>query len=136
MELKKYPRTPHLSGSKLQVGDEDLSQISFSELDGKHLVVEEKCDGANSAISFDETGALYLQSRGHYLTGGYRERHYNLLKQWANVHREAFYRVLGNFNLQDKTISGGCMQSIVYIMMHCRIIFWSLISGTERRSAF
>ena len=95
MELKKYPRTPHLSGSKLQVGDEDLSQISFSELDGKHLVVEEKCDGANSAISFDETGALYLQSRGHYLTGGYRERHYNLLKQWANVHREAFYRVLG-----------------------------------------
>ena len=80
MELKKYPRTPHLSGSKLQVGDEDLSQISFSELDGKHLVVEEKCDGANSAISFDETGALYLQSRGHYLTGGYRERHYKTLQ--------------------------------------------------------
>lgn len=96
MELKKYPRTPHLSGSKLQVGDEDLSQISFSELDEKYLVVEEKCDGANSAISFDETGELYLQSRGHYLTGGYRERHYNLLKQWANVHREAFYHVLGN----------------------------------------
>lgn len=59
-------------------------------------MVEEKCDGANSAISFGQGGELLLQSRGHYLTGGYRERHYHLLKQWANVHREAFYKVLGS----------------------------------------
>ena len=91
----KYPRTPHLEGSRLQPGDEDLSQIPFSCLKGRHLVVEEKCDGANSAISFDEDGTLLLQSRGHYLTGGYRERHYNLMKQWANVHQDAFYMVLG-----------------------------------------
>lgn len=96
MELKKYPRTPHLAGSRLQAGDEDLSQIPFSELEGKYVVVEEKCDGANSAVSFDERGELYLQSRGHYLTGGYRERHYDLLKQWANVHREVFFEVLGS----------------------------------------
>lgn len=95
MSLKKYPRTPHLAGSRLQPGDEDLSQIPFSRTKGKYLVIEEKCDGANSAISFSETGGLLLQSRGHYLTGGYRERHYNLMKQWANVHREAFYDVLG-----------------------------------------
>ena len=95
-DLKKYPRTPHLSGSRLQPGDEDLSQIPFGENRGRHLVVEEKCDGANSAISFDGHGELLLQSRGHYLTGGYRERHYNLLKQWANVHREVFHEVLGS----------------------------------------
>lgn len=96
MELIKYPRTPHLAGSRLQPGDEDLSQIPFSDIQGKYLVVEEKCDGANTAISFDQSGELLLQSRGHYLTGGYRERHYNLFKQWANVHREVFYRVLGD----------------------------------------
>lgn len=95
-ELIKYPRTPHLSGSRLQPGDEDLSQIPFSDIRGKHLVVEEKCDGANTAISFDAGGKLLLQSRGHYLTGGYRERHYNLLKQWAGVHQKAFYEVLGS----------------------------------------
>lgn len=95
MELIKYPRTPHLAGSRLQPGDEDLSQIPFSDIRGKYLVVEEKCDGANTAVSFDQSGELLLQSRGHYLTGGYRERHYNLFKQWANVHREAFWRVLG-----------------------------------------
>ena len=93
--IKKYPRTPHLWGSRLQPGDEDLSQIPFSEIAGRHLVIEEKCDGANSAISFDGQGQLLLQSRGHYLTGGYRERHYNLMKQWAGIHRDAFYQVLG-----------------------------------------
>ena len=95
MSLKKYPRTPHLEGSRLQVGDEDLSQIRFSDIAGRYLVIEEKCDGANSAISFSEDGELLLQSRGHYLTGGYRERHYNLMKQWAAVHKDCFWKVLG-----------------------------------------
>ena len=39
---------------------------------------------------------MLLQSRGHYLTGGYRERHYALLKQWATVQQETLYRVLGS----------------------------------------
>ena len=29
--LKKYPRTPHLEGSRLQPGDENLSQAPFSK---------------------------------------------------------------------------------------------------------
>lgn len=93
--IRKYPRTPHLEGSRLQPGDEDLSQIPFDAIRGRHVVVEEKCDGANSAISFGADGELLLQSRGHYLTGGYRERHYNLMKQWAMAHREEFYALLG-----------------------------------------
>ena len=95
-QIKKYPRTPHLQGSRLQPGDEDLSQIPFDCIRGKLIVVEEKVDGANCAISFDDDGQLLLQSRGHYLTGGYRERHFNFLKEWANVHRDAFYDVLGS----------------------------------------
>ena len=93
--LRKYPRTPHLEGSRLQPGDEDLSQIPFDVIQGRHLVVEEKCDGANSAISFDRKGEPLLQSRGHYLTGGYRERHYHLMKQWVMVHRDVFFDLLG-----------------------------------------
>ena len=94
--LRKYPRTPHLEGSRLQPGDEDLSQVPFSDIRGKHRVVEEKIDGANSAVSFGGDGELLLQSRGHYLTGGYRERHYNLMKQWANVHQDALFDALGS----------------------------------------
>ena len=91
----KYPRTPHIEGSRLQPGDEDLSQVSFSEISGRHLVIEEKIDGANTALSFNPKGELLLQSRGHYLTGGYRERHYNLFKQWATIQRDTLWDVLG-----------------------------------------
>ena len=92
--MHKYPRTRHIEGSRLQPGDEDLAAVSFGTLKDLHLVVEEKIDGANSAVSFDENGDLLLQSRGHYLIGGPREKHFNLLKQWAEVHRQAFHNVL------------------------------------------
>lgn len=92
----KYPRTPHIEGSRLQTGDEDMLRRRFSEIQGRHVVLEEKIDGANSAISFTEDGELRLQSRGHFLTGGARERHYDLLKQWAAVHRDRLYQVLGS----------------------------------------
>lgn len=96
INIVKYPRTKHIEGSRLQKGDEDLSQIPFSKIKGKYIVIEEKVDGANTAISFDESGELLLQSRGHYLTGGYRERHYDLFKQWANIHKDVLYGILGS----------------------------------------
>lgn len=95
-QIIKYPRTSHLQGSKLQKGDEDLSQISFSDLLGKHLIIEEKCDGANCGISFSDDCELQLQSRGHYLIGGPREKHWTLFKQWANHHRDRLFDILSN----------------------------------------
>ena len=92
----KYPRTPHIEGSRLQPGDEDLSQVPFDCLISRHVVVEEKIDGANTAISFNENGQLLLQNRGHYLYGGWKERHYNLFKQWTQIHAVEFYEVLGS----------------------------------------
>lgn len=83
--IRKYPRTRHLVGSRLQAGDDDLDAIPMSELEGKHVVVEEKMDGANCGVSFDTDYSLLLQSRGHYLTGGPRERQFDLLKQWAGA---------------------------------------------------
>jgi hypothetical protein len=93
MELKKYPRTPHLTGSRLQPGDVTEGQVNLESLvdSGFTLTWEEKVDGANSGFSFDEHANLRLQSRGHYLTGGGRERQFNLFKSWANYHIEAFF---------------------------------------------
>lgn len=84
--LVKYPRTPHLEGSRLQPGDEDLSQVPLDDLRGQYVVVEEKLDGANAGMSVDAEGRLQLQSRGHVLVGGPRERHWNLFKRWAAAH--------------------------------------------------
>lgn len=84
MSFVKYPRTRHVRGSRLQKGDHDLEAVPFEELRGKFLVVEEKIDGANAGVSF-ENGKLALQSRGHYLRGGPREAQFDLLKQWAGT---------------------------------------------------
>lgn len=92
--IRKYPRTPHLTGSHLQAGDHDLKQIPLEDLKGLPLIVEEKVDGANSGISFTSEGELLLQSRGHYLLGGPRERHFALFKTWASAHQYALWPVL------------------------------------------
>jgi hypothetical protein len=94
--IRKYPRTRHLLDSRPQPGDEDLDTAGFIEIAGRHLVVEEKLDGANAAISFDRDGRLRLQSRGHYLTGGPRERHFAMFKGWAATMRDALWPVIGH----------------------------------------
>ena len=93
--MVKYPRTPHLTGSRCQPGDEDLAVIARETLAGLPLVVEEKLDGSNSGLSFDAHGQLVLQSRGHVLTDGPRERQFDLFKRWASHHRAWLYARLG-----------------------------------------
>ncbi len=93
-QILKYPRTRHLEGSKEQAGDEDLKCVGFGEIKGKYLVLEEKVDGANCGISFDGTGRMLLQSRGHYLNGGYGERQFDLFKTWAGCFEDKLCRLL------------------------------------------
>jgi hypothetical protein len=92
--LLKYPRTPHLEGSRLQDGDED-SFLPYSSLAGKFIVVEEKLDGANCGLSVSSSGNLMLQSRGHFLVDGPRERHFSVFKKWAARHEDALFDLLG-----------------------------------------
>ncbi|MDP4177111.1 MAG: RNA ligase family protein [Bacillota bacterium] len=97
MELiYKYPRTPHLEGSRLQQGDENLNSIKFENIKNKFCVLEEKVDGANCGISFDKNGKMYLQSRGHFLNGGYGEAQFNLFKTWANIFKYSLWEILSD----------------------------------------
>jgi len=94
LEILKYPRTPHLEGSRLQPGDEGHEHVRLDALAGLHAVIEEKLDGANAGISFTSGGELLLQSRGHYLVGGGRERQFAPFKQWASAHEERLLALL------------------------------------------
>jgi hypothetical protein len=96
LPLLKYPRTLHLEGSRLQPGDEGMGGVPFAQIAGRFVVAEEKLDGANCGICFDDSGRLFLQSRGHYLSGGVRERQFNLFKQWAGTFAEDLYIALGS----------------------------------------
>ena len=93
-QIYKYPRTRHLEGSREQSGDEDLKYVKFSEIQGKYLVLEEKVDGANCGISFGRDGKMFLQSRGHFLNGGYGERQFDLFKLWAGCFEDRLHRIL------------------------------------------
>jgi len=95
-QIHKYPRTHHIEGSRLQPGDEDLDAVPFERIANRNIVVEEKVDGANCGISFTSDGQLRLQSRGHYLTGGPREKHLALFKQWATTHQGAIFERLAD----------------------------------------
>jgi hypothetical protein len=94
--IRKYPRTRHIVGSRLQPGDEDLDAVPMSDLEGKHVVLEEKMDGANCGISFSANFELQLQSRGHFLAGGPRERQFDLLKQWSTAMSDRLLDVLAD----------------------------------------
>lgn len=83
----KYPRTPHLFGSKGTDDDKHLGESESNRfIADDSLIVEEKIDGTNVGIHFSDEGQLVLQCRGHLITEGMHAQ-YDLFKQWATVKR-------------------------------------------------
>lgn len=83
----KYPRTPHLFGSKGTDDDKHMGENESQEFIAEEsLIVEEKIDGTNVGIHFSDDGEMVLQCRGHLITEGMHPQ-YDLFKQWAAVKR-------------------------------------------------
>lgn len=95
-DFTKYPRTPHLFGSKGTDDDKHLDKTeSRAFIADKSLIVEEKIDGTNVGLHFSDSGKLVLQCRGHLITEGMHPQ-YDLFKQWAAVKRHVLERQLQN----------------------------------------
>jgi hypothetical protein len=93
-DFTKYPRTPHLFGSKGTDDDKHLNEAdSIRFIADDSLIVEEKLDGTNVGIHFNN-GELVLQCRGHLITEGMHPQ-YGLFKQWATVKRFVLEERLG-----------------------------------------
>lgn len=91
----KYPRTPHLFGSKGTDDDKHLGEkASRAFIADDSLIIEEKLDGTNVGLHFDERGDLVLQCRGHEIREGMHPQ-YDLFKQWASVKRLTLQERLG-----------------------------------------
>jgi hypothetical protein len=92
----KYPRTPHLFGSRGTDDDKHLSaRESAAVLADPSLVVEEKLDGTNVGLHFTAAGRLVLQCRGHEITVGMHPQ-YDLFKQWVTGTRPTLEAMLGD----------------------------------------
>lgn len=86
-DFTKYPRTPHLFGSKGTDDDKHLGEAeSLAFIDDESLIVEEKIDGTNVGIHFSDDGHMVLQCRGHLITEGMHPQ-YDLFKQWTATKR-------------------------------------------------
>ena len=86
-DFVKYPRTPHLFGSKGTDDDKHLGEAESVEfIADESLIVEEKIDGTNVGIHFTTAGQMVLQCRGHLITQGMHPQ-YDLFKQWTAVKR-------------------------------------------------
>jgi len=96
----KYPRTPHLFGSKGTDDDKHLGRKeSEAFIADPSLIVEEKVDGTNVGIHFNSRGRMVLQCRGHEITEGMHPQ-YDLFKQWTSVKRPVLEAMLcGQFIL-------------------------------------
>jgi len=92
----KYPRTPHLFGSKGTDDDKHLGREDSERfIADPSLIVEEKLDGTNVGIHFTASGRMVLQCRGHEITEGMHPQ-YDLFKQWTSVKRPVLEKMLGS----------------------------------------
>ncbi len=95
-EFVKYPRTPHLFGSRGTDDDKHMGEAeSLRFVADRSLIVEEKIDGTNVGIHFAADGKMALQCRGHLITEGMHPQ-YDLFKQWAVVKRPVLEDLLGD----------------------------------------
>ena len=94
MEFVKYPRTNHIEGSKFTEPPGQLDKVRLSSVKGQFLVLEEKMDGSQVGIGFDQSKRLQLQSRGH-LIDQLKRPEFDLLKKWCGMHYQMLWELLG-----------------------------------------
>ncbi len=125
----KFPFTPHLAtldGVDIR-GDKVLSEFERDEFLQHNLVVEEKVDGANIGVLFNNDGNIRVQNRGAYLhlpgSGQWRKlgdwlaprtddlfeslaNRYILFGEWCYAQHSVFYDRLPDwflgFDIYDK----------------------------------
>ncbi len=93
----KFPSTPHLGGYASQHlrGDKVLASDECEVFLRHEVIIEEKIDGANLGISFDDTAALLLQNRGGYLNKPYGGQ-WKPLDTWAHPKVDMLFEALSD----------------------------------------
>jgi len=93
----KFPSTPHLAvlnGASVR-DDKVLSLMERDQFLSHKITVEEKIDGANLGISFDDIGHLRLQNRGSIL-GAPMTGQWKTLTEWITPRTDRLFDLLTN----------------------------------------
>lgn len=93
----KFPSTPHLAhieGVDIRA-DKIMSEAERMAFFRHEIVVEEKIDGANLGISFEQDGMLRVQNRGAYLSAP-RGGQWKKLDAWFTPRRDVLFSFLAD----------------------------------------
>lgn len=91
--LPDYPRTLHVGDSG---GGASKHHCPFSEIEGVHLVVEEKVDGSHCGLGFDNAAELRVFSRNTLLESPPQRPEFRPLHALAYQHLDALWDILGD----------------------------------------
>lgn len=95
-----FPRTPHLLGSaQSHTSDDKDEEISINELKkfadkASVVVVQEKVDGANVSVHFEQEWEPVLQKRSGIIGQGERHKQYNVWRDYVMEHSESLFQLL------------------------------------------
>lgn len=90
----KFPSTPYIElEMDIQRSDKILRVDEVEEILCQSITIEEKIDGANLGISFDNRGNIQFQNRGSYLLQPF-EGQWKILKDWASHHETEIFDIL------------------------------------------
>jgi hypothetical protein len=129
----KFPTTPHLLwlGSVAAREDKVLSRTEAEEFLRVPVTIEEKVDGANLGVSFDDQGNLIAQNRGNVLEQGMKGQ-FAPLWQWLSDRESTLFDVLGD----RLTIFGEwcyARHSIRYTMLPAFFLAFDVYDREEQR---
>lgn len=94
-----FPRTPHLHGSVQNPNSDKDEEVSHSDLlkmahKGSRLVLQEKVDGANVSVHFEQEWDPVLQKRSGIIAQGERHAQYNVWRDYVMEHMESLFSLL------------------------------------------
>jgi len=98
IDFNQFPRTDFLFNDgglpKTVVKRQLLTRDELASVLAGPLIVEEKCDGSNTGLSFDDDGVLRFQGKTRYL-GSHTHPQHHMLFNWGWEIRDALWEALG-----------------------------------------
>ena len=92
----KFLSTPYIEFNKENIRkDKVLTDIEVEKILSKEIYIEEKIDGANLGISFNDDGRCLLQNRGSYLYSPY-DGQWRILNNWIERYEDKLFDILNN----------------------------------------
>lgn len=92
----KFPKTPHIGGSSVVDDDESITPTQLKALfsKGKRIIIQEKVDGANVSVHFEQEWVPIPQKRsGLILTK--EKQQYNVFRDWCSENMELLFSIVG-----------------------------------------